>query len=271
MGRLSPGSALLLSCMLTMGCSSSENAAAENSAAENSAAEKVQKDAPPTSVSKETATEVEEESGLVGSLLARGSSLGQQAIDKGSNTLKSASDVVSATLKDGRSWSEDSLSDLRSASLAMVKASGDKIDVARDGVNAAVGAIASASIPDTDKIERIVVLMIPVIGPSRRYLDARSLYAQGKSESDSDKVSRARREALMACAEAGLDIGTLGLLGGGVDLVATGADKILGLLKVGRTVNILTGSDSDVLTSYLDSLLEKKQVRNAVDAALEVG
>jgi len=262
--------------MLTMGCSSSENAAAENaaaenSAAENSAAEKVQKDAPPTSVSKETATEVEEESGLVGSLLARGSSLGQQAIDKGSNTLKSASDVVSATLKDGRSWSEDSLSDLRSASLAMVKASGDKIDVARDGVNAAVGAIASASIPDTDKIERIVVLMIPVIGPSRRYLDARSLYAQGKSESDSDKVSRARREALMACAEAGLDIGTLGLLGGGVDLVATGADKILGLLKVGRTVNILTGSDSDVLTSYLDSLLEKKQVRNAVDAALEVG
>ncbi|MBL4636510.1 MAG: hypothetical protein JKY56_21815 [Kofleriaceae bacterium] len=266
-----PRIALLLGCMLALGTGCSKS--------ENSEVERVEKDIPPTSAAKENDADNEEkdeeESSVVGGLLARGSSLGQQAIDKaidkGSDTLKSATDVVSATLNDGRSWSENSLSDLRAASLAMVKASGDKLDVARDGVNAAVGAIASASIPDTDKIERIVVLMIPVIGPSRRYLDARSLYAEGKSESNPDKIARARRETLIACAEAGLDVGTLGLLGGGVDLVATGADKILGILKIGRTVNILSGSDSDVLTSYLDGLLEKEQVRNAVDAALEVG
>ncbi len=73
----------------------------------------------------------------------------------------------------------------------------------------------------------------------------------------------------MACAEMGLDVGTLGLLGGSADLVATGADKVLGALKIGRAVNVLT--DSDALTTYLDSMLENDHLRATVDASLAAG
>lgn len=204
--------------------------------------------------------------------LERGKSLGKQAIEEAKKTSNSALTLATSTLEEGLVLGETSLTEVRGASEAIVKASRGSIGSIQAGVNRLVGAVAAApNISQRAKIERIFILMIPVIGPSKRYLDARDTYRRGREQHDDAKLALARRETLMACAEMGLDVGTLGLLGGGADLVATGADKVLGALKIGRAVNVLTGSDSDTLTSYLDSMLENDHLRAAVDASLSAG
>lgn len=235
-------------------------------------------------------SEEEESDNSLSGLLARGTSLGENALKSGRDTAQNAANSVTdtfakgndgvrnaldsavLTFKDGQSWSEQSLSEIRTKSEELVNSAGDKVGLARDTVNSLVMDIATAtSIPNRDKIERMLVLMLPVIGPSKRYLDARTLFADGRRESDAGKVSRARRETLLACAEMGLDIGTFGLLGTKIDHITTGAEKVLILLKVGRTVNVLSGSDGDILRGYLDSLLEEELIVNAIDSGLSVG
>ena len=206
------------------------------------------------------------------SYLDRGRLLGQQVIAETKNTSDSALDIAAATLDEGRALGETSVAELRKASEAIIAASDGTLGSVQAGVNRLVGAVAAApNVSQRAKIERIFILMVPVIGPSKRYLDARATYRAGQEQDDAEKLALARRETLMACAEMGLDVGTLGLLGGSADLVATGADKVLGALKFGRTINILTGSDSDVLTSYLDSMLENEHLRATVDASLSAG
>ncbi len=205
-------------------------------------------------------------------LLDRGMSLGKSAISKTTETSESALRLASATLDDGRALGESSLAELRGASESLIAAAGGELTTVRKGVNHLVTTIANApDVANREKIERIFILMVPVIGPSKRFLDARTTYRAGRNEDDDAKLALARRETLMACAEMGLDVGTLGLLGGGADLVATGADKVLGALKLGRTINVLTGSDNDVLTAYLDSMLENEHLRATVDASLSAG
>tara|TARA_R110002073_G_scaffold177151_1_gene334927 strand:+ start:41772 stop:42539 length:768 start_codon:yes stop_codon:yes gene_type:complete len=205
-------------------------------------------------------------------LLARGLGLGERALAKTSKASDLALRLADETLDDGRAFGESSLDELRRASEAVLAASDGQLGSIQSGINHLVGAIAVApNVSQRDKIERIFILMVPVIGPSKRYLDARATYRLGREQSDDEQLALARRETLMACAEMGLDVGTLGLLGGGVDMVATGADKVLGALKIGRAVNVLTGSDSDVLSAYLDSMLENDHLRATVDASLNAG
>lgn len=174
---------------------------------------------------------------------------------------------------EGRRLSDWSLEGMGAYAEALRERYGDDVNAAGAHVNELLDQIArdpNEDVTTTDKVARMIVLMIPFIGPTTRYIDARKLYEVGQEEQDNEKTQEARRETLIACAEAGLDIGTLGLIGSRVDLVATGANRVLGVLKLSRSINVLVGEDLKTLDDLLDHLLEQEDIRAGVDSALTI-
>ncbi len=182
--------------------------------------------------------------------------------------------IAKEALGTGKDLSNSSLDEVKSLGKKIADGSKDNAVAAADKVNTLVRSLAKD--PDSklnpgQKIARMIVLMVPLVGPTKRFIDARALYESGLKNKDDKKLQKSRREALMAFVEAGLDIGTLGLVGSKIDLVATGFDKVLGLLSVSRKVSALVGSELKTFDRLLDQLLAIDEVRTSVDAALASG
>lgn len=188
--------------------------------------------------------------------------------------VESSKAIATEVLGKGKNLSEASLDEARTIGEKIVASSKDNTVAAAAKINVLVRKLAQdpdAKLSTGEKVARMVVLMVPLVGPTKRFIDARALYESGKKKKDDKRIQEARREALLAFVEAGLDIGTLGIVGGKIDLVATGFDKVLGLLAVSRKVTALVGSDSKLFERYLDKLLAVDSVRTAIDNALESG
>jgi len=173
----------------------------------------------------------------------------------------------------GKELGEWTLDEMRELGAQLAAEYGDDINQGGAVVNELLVKIArdpSDGVTSIEKAGRIVVLMIPFIGPTKRYADARALFKVGSELPDPAKKQEARRECLVACAEAGLDIGTLGLVGGRIDTVATGVDRVLTALKLSRNVNALVGDDLKTFDDLLDQVLESEAIRSGLDAALAV-
>jgi|GEM_PF-4879262 len=181
-------------------------------------------------------------------------------------------DHIDRAVAKGKDLSQASIEQVRAVGKRIAATSKDNAEAAAARVNDLVRKLATD--PDSmlspgAKVARMVVLMVPLVGPTRRFVDARALYESGKHNQDTERIQRARREALLAFVEAGLDIGTLGIVGGKIDLVATGFGKVLGLLAMSRKVTALAGSDFKTFERLLDRMLAVDSVRVAIDHALD--
>ena len=117
----------------------------------------------------------------------------------------------------------------------------------------------------------------PLLRGVKRYADARVLYASAESSEDMAErdlqQSLARRECLIACFEAGIDVTTLGN-GGMGDALGKHADKVLSLLKKTEKLGLLKhiGVLSTAQASQVDVLLaattQIPSVRMAMDQML---
>jgi hypothetical protein len=221
-----------------------------------------------------------------GGAVASGKKLGALAISKGLDqagaALAEGKKHAAGALESGKSLGLDGWAKGRAwsqISVAEVQAYGEKLastdtKTATLTINGLLEKVAKDPTKEEDtaaKVTRMMVLMMPLVGPTKRFADARALFENGKKEGNERKINEARREALLACAEAGLDIGTLGLVGSRVDVIATGADKALTLLKATRAINVLASEDMKGLDGLLDKLLEIEDVRAAADTVLELG
>jgi len=182
--------------------------------------------------------------------------------------------IASDVLGKGKNLSEASLDEIKDLGKKIAATSKDNAVAGASKINTLVRSLAkdpASKLSPGAKVARMVVLMVPLVGPTKRFIDARALYELGKKKKDDKLIQKARREALMAFVEAGLDIGTLGIVGSKIDLVATGFSTVLGMLAVSRKVSALAGSDLKTFDRLLDSLLAIGEVRTAVDGALASG
>lgn len=207
----------------------------------------------------------------------KGKAMGNRLLSAGtSKTKEIAATGVKATTAayEGASeWGTASVEEVSAEARAIVGKAGGNMEAAVTTVNTLVGGLAhdpNGKVSTPDRIARMMVLMVPIVGPAKRYLDARKLFAIGVTESDEERQQEARRELLIAFVESGLDIGMLGVAGARVDIVATGADKVLKGLKLTRLVSTLGGSELNTFDDLLDALLDDKQIRASADAALTV-
>lgn len=204
-------------------------------------------------------------------LADRGEQLGDEAVEAGKEALDQGKEISQSLLLRGKSLSKWSTEEMHDYAVEMREKYGDDLNAAGAHVNELLDKIArdpNEKFTTAYKAGHMIVLMIPIVGPTKRYADARKLYEIGRAEQDEARMQEARREVLIACAEAGLDIGTLGLVGAHVDLVATGADKALKMLKLSRNANVLLGKDLKTFDHLLDQLLEQEDIRLGVDNAL---
>jgi len=205
-------------------------------------------------------------------LAERGKQLGSDAVEQGKKGLNKGKEIARSLLDKGKRWGELSLREMQEFGDQIVDEYGDDINAAGEHVNGLLSKIARDprdEFSPGEKIARMIILMVPLIGPTKRYADARRMYEFGRKEDDQLKIQVARRECLLAFGEAGLDIGTLGLVGSRLDLVASGADRVLKLLKITRNVNALLGDDFKTFDGLLDKLLEIDDVRQGVENALQ--
>ena len=200
----------------------------------------------------------------------------ESAKDKLNDSAKQLSDqgkkVGRQLMLKGKRWATWSLDEAAEFGQSVLEEYGDDLNSAGSVINDVLNSIAKdpdVDLTTTERVGRIVVLMIPLVGPTKRFADARKQFESGEIEQDKLKMQKARRECVVAMAEAGLDIGTLGLVGAKVDLIATGADKVLVLLKLSRNVDELTDSDLKTFDHYIDMLLADDDVRNGIDMALK--
>ncbi len=205
------------------------------------------------------------------SLLDRGRALGNSAKDRALSAGSRGLELGKSLIGKGASWSSLSRDETKRLGERIVEEAGENSLAARSRVNRLLDRIArdpTKKVSPTDRVGRMIVLMIPLVGPTKRYADARKLYELGAASKDAAMMQRARREVLVAFIEAGLDIGALGLVGSRMDLVATGANRLLTILKVSRTVSVLAGDDRRTFDTLLDKLLAFDDIRSSVDRAL---
>ena len=74
------------------------------------------------------------------------------------------------------------------------------------------------------------------------------------------------KDSMLEAIDAGIEL--VGVAGSHVDEVASGADRVLKLLKVSRSVGTLSGTNLRVFDELLDTLLLDEDVRKSADAAL---
>lgn len=220
---------------------------------------------------KESEASAKEEEGT----LDRGSRLGKRMLSIGASKTKSVAeegvDISTNAYHKTRAWGSRSVDEVREEAVDILRDTDGDVDAASGKINALIGTLATdpdSHFTSAGRIARIVVLMVPIVGPTKRYIDARKLYEVGVREKSEARKQEARRELLIACAEAGLDIGMLGVVGSHVDLVASGADRVLKLLKISRSVGTLSGTNLRVFDELLDKLLLDEEVRKNADAAL---
>lgn len=207
------------------------------------------------------------------SALNKAESAGESAIDTTKDLAHKAEDLGLSAYRKTRKWGAASIDDVRKEALAIVKEVGGDMLRAANTINGMLDLLAKdpdAKVTTADRVARMIVLMVPVVGPTKRYIDARKLYQSGVARKDEARIQEARRETLIAFTEAGLDIGVLGLIGGKIDLVATGADKVLSLLKTSRKVSTLVGANLNTFDDLLDAMLRNAEIRDSVDAALTI-
>ena len=208
--------------------------------------------------------------------LDKGTAMGKRLLSVGKEKTKdlasAGAEVTNTAYEGARKWGTASVDEVYSEARAIVGDAGD-IEVAVTTVNTLLGGLAqdpNSEVSTQDRIARMMVLMVPIVGPAKRYIDARMLFAVGVSENNAQRKQEARRELLIAFVEGGLDIGMLGVAGSRIDLVATGADKVLKLLKLTRVVSTLGGSELSTFDELLDALLRESQIRASADAVLTV-
>jgi hypothetical protein len=158
-----------------------------------------------------------------------------------------------------------------------------------------------------EKLQRLGIRQIPVLGSLDRYADARACYNKAQTtleDLNADSATReqacklqqqAKRECLLACVQAGINLSIVGLPDH-LDLPFEYADQAVDLLKVGKVsaeaTNLLKQQEwitvswgdidlsrLDVLTPLMDKALENESVEETMiflltlnfnDPALEV-
>jgi hypothetical protein len=251
--------------LATAGCGKSGG---EEKKGENKAEIEPEKETKPDSTAK---TEPDNKSSR--GYLGRGLDLGKKALSKGEALAHKGKELGTRAYYKTRNWGATTVDKVRDEAVAIVKEVGGDLIAAAAKINIILDALArhpDDKISTTDRIARMIVLMVPIVGPTKRYIDARKLYEVGVAQKNQSHIQEARRETLMAFAEAGLDIGMLGLVGGKIDVVATGADKVLKVLKASRKISVLAGADLKTFDALLDKLLENADIRNSVDSALTI-
>lgn len=210
------------------------------------------------------------------SLLDRGKTFGKRAAAAGKKHGKQlgakGKQLGDRAVGETKSLATRSVQEVKDIANAVVAMGGKHAGGAAARINVALNSIArdpDAKVSTADKVARLIVLMVPIVGPTKRFADARKLYATAAQSGDETRKQRARREALIAFAEASLDIGTLGLVGSRIDLIATGADKALSALRLSRTAGTLVGANLKAFDGFLDTLLSYSDVQASVDAALQ--
>jgi len=171
----------------------------------------------------------------------------------------------------GKEWSAQSFEELRDFGAELVDQYGDDINASGARIDELLLMMArdpDAQVTAEARAGRMIILMIPFVGPTKRFADARALHDAARDAEDEAKLQQARRECLLACAEAGLDIGTLGLVGSHADLVATGVNHVFTTLKVTRNLNALLEGDLVILDRFLDGLLAHEAIQSGIDRAL---
>ncbi len=182
-------------------------------------------------------------------------------------------ELTNTAYEGARKWGSASMEEVYTEARAIVDDAGGDIEVAVTKVNTLLEGLArdpDSEISTQDRIARMMVLMVPIVGPAKRYIDARRLFAAGVAENNEQRKQEARRELLIALVEGGLDIGMLGVAGPKLDMVATGADKVLKLLKISRVMSTLGATELNTFDELLDGLLRDGQIRAGADAALTV-
>ncbi len=201
----------------------------------------------------------------------KASDAAKNAVDKTRQVSHDAIESGKTLLIRGRGWSENSLAELKAYSARLIDEHGDDINAAGAKVDALLDKIAQdpdAEVTQAAKVGRMAVLMIPFVGPTKRFADARVLFESGMETADPERLQLARRECLLAFAEAGLDISTLGMVGGRAGLLVGGIDRVVVALKLTRKINALADGDLVILDRFLDTLLSHESIRDGIDRAL---
>jgi hypothetical protein len=205
--------------------------------------------------------------------LDRGKRLFSIGASKTKSLAKEGAELSTSAYHKTRAWGESSVEGLQEEARTILREADGDANAASGKINQLISSLATdpdSHLTSAGRIARIVVLMVPIVGPTKRYIDARELYALGVKEKSEARKQEARREFLIGCAEAGLDIGMLGVAGSQVDLVASGADQVLKLLKISRSVGTLSGTNLKTFDALLDALLLDADVRKSADTALTV-
>ncbi|MCA8960474.1 MAG: hypothetical protein KDC38_08175 [Planctomycetes bacterium] len=169
-------------------------------------------------------------------------------------------------------WSGHRLADFHAYGERLRREHADDINAVGAALDAFLRRIAldpEANLSARSRVARMMVVMIPFAGPTKRFADARALFGASIEPRDDARLQHARRECLLACAEIGLDITAFGLIEH-ADLVATGLDRVLTTLKVTRSVGALVHEDADLLSWFLDQLLDNAIIRDGIDTALRL-
>ena len=115
----------------------------------------------------------------------------------------------------------------------------------------------------------LAIKLVPFVGPVKRYANARVLYEEAAPKNAAASVQVAKRQCLLAAAEEGLDIATLG--SSVFSKVAKAADLSVAFARVTSTVASVTGVEEiDALAPLADRALEISIVDRAVTMLLTV-
>ena len=128
------------------------------------------------------------------------------------------------------------------------------------------------------KTTDLVLSILPVIGSTKAYAEARETYQRGLNSSDPEKrealLLDARRTCVMALVGLDLDIATLGTAGALARVVKFTA-RIYTALSLSQTVSRISQStkhvpslDADLKTPVADTLLKVPLIRAAIEQSL---
>lgn len=149
------------------------------------------------------------------------------------------------------------------------------LNQAGSGANSSLNAVAVAP-GEKAAIElqavRFTAKHLPAIRALVRYADARKAYQAAEQIPDPEARAKARhaakRECLLACLEAGIDVTILGA-GGLIDQTARHANQVLSALKAAQAAAIFGAPQiADQLTQFLDAALQIPSVNVTMETML---
>jgi hypothetical protein len=166
-----------------------------------------------------------------------------------------------SSYKDASEWVanqrfDELLAPYRESARAMLNSAGSGTNSALNSVALAPGEKAGMEL----QAVRFAGKHLPAVRAMVRYADARKAWQEAVKNPDLEARAKqqhaAKRQCLLACLEAGIDLTVLGT-GGLIDQTARHADKVLSALKTAQGAAIFGApAIADKLTEFLDAALQ---------------